>query len=86
MGNQLWPIFKAQFSKSNIENWQVEQATAQVSGFANTSVNKANNGYHIETTAAIQILVEKTKMDRIHVANLVAENTNLTRTIKTITT
>ena len=37
-------------------------------------------------TAAIQTLVEATEMDRIHVANLVAENTNIKRKITTITT
>ena len=36
--------------------------------------------------AEIQTLVEATDMDRIHMANLVAETTNLKGTITTITT
>ena len=86
MGNQLWPIFKAHFSKAHHENCHIEQATAQVSGFANAEIYEANNRYHRETTAEIQTLVESTDMERIHVANLSLENTNLTRTITTITT
>ena len=86
MGNQLWPIFKAHFSKAHHENCHIEQATAQVSGFANAEIYEANNRYHRETTAEIQTLVESTDMERIHVANLSLEKTNLTRTITTITT
>ena len=37
-------------------------------------------------TAEIQTLVEATEIDRIHVANQAADNTNLTRNITTITT
>ena len=86
MGNQVWPIFKAHFSKAHQENLHIEQATAQVMGSANAAVYEENNGYHRETTAAIQILVEATDMDIIPVANLSAENTNLTRTTTNINT
>ena len=51
-------------------NRHIKQATAQVSGFANAAVYKANNGYHREMTAAIQTLIEANEMDRIHVDNL----------------
>ena len=37
-------------------------------------------------TAAIKTLADATEMDRIHLANLEADNTNLTRTITAITT
>ena len=86
VGNHLWLILKAHFSKSHRENRHIEQATAQVSGSANAAVNEENEGYHRETTAEIQTLVEATEMDRIHVANQVAENTILKRIIKKITT
>ena len=53
MGNQLWAIFKAHFSKAHHENRHIEQATAQVSGFVNAAVNEENYGYHRKTTAGI---------------------------------
>ena len=84
MGDQSWPNFKAHFATSHRENQHIEQATAQVGGYANAAVTEANEGYHREMTAAIQTLVEATEMDRFHVANLVSENANLTRTITTI--
>ena len=61
MGNQSWKIIKDNFSKAHSENRHIKQAMAQVSGFANTAVYKANNGYHRETTAEIKILVEVLK-------------------------
>ena len=72
MGNLLWPIFKAHLSKAHSENLHIEQATSQVSGFANAAVYESNNGYHRKTTAEIQTLIEATEIDRIHVANLSA--------------
>ena len=86
MGNLLWPIFKAHLSKAHSENLHIEQATSQVSGFANAAVYESNNGYHRKTTAEIQTLIEATEIDRIHVANLSAYNNNLMSTITTITT
>ena len=86
MGNQLWPIFKSHFSKAHRENRHIEKATAQVSGFTNAAVYEENDEYNRETTVAIKTFVEATEMERIHVANLAADNTNLTRTTTTITT
>ena len=86
MENQLWPIFKTYFSKAHCENRHINQTTAQVSGFSNAAVYKANIRYHRETTAAIQTLVEATEMDSIHVSNLASDNTNFMRTITAITT
>ena len=86
MENQLWPIFKSHLSKAHHENRHIKQATAQVSGFANAAVSEENNRYDIEMTTEIQTLVEETEMERIHVANLTAEKTNLTSAITTIIT